>query len=266
MSDDQLKEKVADVKVFARVSPEHKLRIVKAFQSRRFTVAVTGDGVNDAPALKAADVGLAMGIIGTDVAKEAADMVIADDNFSSIVAAVEEGRVVYENILKSIRYLISCNSGELIAILGVVLVGFPSPLTAVQILWMNLVTDGLPALALAQDRSNPEIMQKAPRSKSVSILATAGILWILAVGVILGAITILPFILLDVTKSLNDARTAAFTILVLGQMIVVFLARGGESWYSNKLLLAAVAITIVLQIAIVTLAPLQRIFDTALPF
>lgn len=266
MTNDKLKEKVKECLVFARVTPEHKLRIVQAFQNLGFSVAVTGDGVNDAPALKAADVGMAMGIIGTDVAKEASDMVIADDNFTSIVAAVRQGRVVYENILKSTRYLLSCNSGELMAILGAVIVGFPSPLTPVQILWMNLVTDGLPALALSQDRPNPAIMERSPRSKSDSIVKSVGISWILVFGIILALATILPFAFLNTTSTLDLARTTAFTILVLGEMVVAFLARRGETWYSNKLLLLAVVTTIILQIVILTFAPFQKIFDTKLPF
>lgn len=266
LSEDELQKKTEKIRIFARVSPEHKLRIVKAFQRRGFSVAVTGDGVNDSPALKQADVGMAMGIIGTDVAKESSDMVIADDNFASIVRAVEEGRVVYENILKSTKYLLSCNSGELLAILSAVAAGFPTPLTPIQILWMNLVTDGLPALALAEDPKDPKVMLKPPRDKSISILATVGKLWILTIGISLGLLTLIAFAFLDWRVSLIEARTVAFSTLVLGEMLVVFLVRRGEKWYSNKLLLGAVLATVILQILIVTISPLQTIFDTQFPF
>lgn len=265
LSDNELKKKTETVRIFARVSPEHKLRIVKVFQDRGFSVAVTGDGVNDSPALKQADVGMAMGIIGTDVAKESSDMVIADDNFASIVKAVEEGRVVYENILKSTKYLLSCNSGELLAILGAVAFGLPSPLTPVQILWMNFVTDGLPALALAEDPKNPHIMTKPPRDKSKSILDILGKRWVISIGLVLGLLTFFAFLTIDLKIDLGKARTVAFTTLVAGEMVVAFLVRRGEKWYSNRPLILAVLTTIVLQFLIISLPPLQKIFDTKLP-
>ena len=261
MSQEDLVKAVEKFRIFARVTPEDKLNIVKAFQSKGATVAVTGDGVNDSPALKQSDVGLSMGIIGTDVAKEASDMVIADDNFASIVSAVEEGRVIYENILKSIRYLLSCNAGELLAILGAIAVGLPSPLTPIQILWMNLVTDGLPALALAGDPKTPDVMTKPPRSKSISLLNILGKRFMLTVGTILAFITLVAFLIFFREGELEQARTAAFTVLVLGQMVVVFLVRGREKWNSNKLLLLAVALTVILQILILTVPALSSIFD-----
>jgi len=261
MTDEELESAVERIKIFARVSPEHKLKIVKAFQAKGATVGVTGDGVNDSPALKQADVGLSMGIIGTDVAKEASDMVVADDNFASIVSAVEEGRVIYENILKSIRYLLACNSGELIAILGAVAVGLPSPLTPIQILWMNLVTDGLPALALAEDPRTPDTMLRTPRDKSMPIFTLLGKKFILLTGVALSALTLLTFIFFFEEHQLPRARTWAFTILVIGEMLVAFLVRKKERWYSNKLLLLAVSVTIILQILILTVPPLRAIFD-----
>ena len=261
MSQPELEKTIRDIKIFARVTPEHKLRIVKAFQAKGSTVGVTGDGVNDAPALKQADVGLSMGIIGTDVAKEASDMVIADDNFASIIKAVEEGRVIYENILKSIRYLLACNAGELIAILGAVAIGFPSPLTPIQILWMNLVTDGLPALALAGDPKAHDTMNRPPRNKSVPILTILGKKFIITVGVILATATLVIFIVFLKFDELEKGRTLAFTILVLGQMVVAFIVRKGEKWNSNRLLLVAVLATVILQIIILITPALHSIFD-----
>lgn len=261
MSEKELENLVEKVIIFARVTPEDKLKIVKAFQANGATVAVTGDGVNDSPALKQANVGLSMGIIGTDVAKEASDMVIADDNFASIIKAVEEGRVIYENILKSIRYLLACNAGELIAILGAVALGFPSPLTPIQILWMNLVTDGLPALALAGDPEATDTMNRPPRDKSIQIFTILGKKFILVTGLTLAAITLIVFVVFFEIHQLEKARTLAFTVLVLGQMVVAFTVRKGEKWNSNKLLLIAVSATVILQILILTIAPLRSIFD-----
>ena len=261
MSQVELEEAIGKIRIFARVTPEHKLRIVKAFQTKGSTVGVTGDGVNDSPALKQANVGLAMGIIGTDVAKEASDMVIADDNFASIIKAVEEGRVIYENILKSIRYLLACNAGELITILGAVAIGFPSPLTPIQILWMNLVTDGLPAIALAKDPKALDTMERPPRSKSVPLLTVLGKKFILITGIILAIASLAAFLYFYRIDELEKGRTLAFTILVLGQMIVAFFVRKGEKWNSNRLLLLAVSITVILQIMILQIPALRSIFD-----
>ncbi|OGC62868.1 hypothetical protein A3J33_00660 [candidate division WWE3 bacterium RIFCSPLOWO2_02_FULL_53_10] len=261
MTDEELKEIVGRVKIFARVSPEHKIRIVKAYKEIGKVVAVTGDGVNDAPALKQADVGIAMGVTGTDVAKESADAVLADDNFVSVVAAIEQGRLIYCNILKSIRYLLGCNFGELVTVLGAVALGFPVPLTPIQILWMNLVTDGLPALALSEDPGDHNVMDETPRKKGVPILDLLGKRWLFAVGFGLGAAALITFILLDFV-SLAEARTATFTVFVVGEMVAALAVRKGERLFSNPLLWVSILLALGLQALILTVPPLQQIFDT----
>src|SRR5687768_5913507 len=170
LSDGELKEVIRDTAVFARVSPEHKMRLVDALQANNEVVAMTGDGVNDAPAIKRADIGVAMGITGTDVAKETADMVLTDDNYASIVAAVEQGRVIYSNIRKFVFFLLSSNVAEIMIIFLATLAGLPTPLTPIQLLWLNLVTDGAPALALAMEKGDPDAMDHPPRPKSEPIV------------------------------------------------------------------------------------------------
>src|SRR5699024_7486650 len=193
MSDTVLEEKITSVHVFARVSPEHKVRIVKAMKNRGEIVSMTGDGVNDAPSLQEADVGVAMGITGTDVAKGAADIVLTDDNFSTITAAVEEGRNIYKNIKKAILFLLSCNLGELIALFIGILMGWPAPLTAVHILWVNLVTDTLPAIALGVDTKDPDIMDEQPRSSTEKIFSKNDIAYSLWNGLLIGVLTLFAF-------------------------------------------------------------------------
>ena len=193
-ADDKLEAEIRRIPVYARVSPEHKLRIVRAWRRRGDVVAMTGDGVNDAPAVKEADIGVAMGITGTDVTKEVSDMVVTDDNFASIVAAVEEGRGIYDNIKKFVHYLLSCNAGEILTMFTASLVGLPVPLLPIQILWVNLVTDGLPALALGVDPVDPGIMDKPPRDPAEPVVTRPRAFLMLAQGAFIAVCSLLAFV------------------------------------------------------------------------
>jgi Ca2+-transporting ATPase len=277
--DSTLARLVRDVSVYARVSPEHKLRLVQAFRQHGDVVAMTGDGVNDAPALKQADIGIAMGITGTDVAKEAADMILTDDNFASIVAAVEEGRAIFSNIRKFLRYLLSSNIGEVLTMfLGLLfassLMGMPAlPLLAVQILWINLVTDSGPALALGVDPPAPHLMRRPPRPRGQGVIDRAMWAGLLLVGITMAIGTLLMFDyglpggLIAGSGDVTYARTLAFTTLVLFQLFNVFSARSDRegAWtalFSNRWLWAAVLLSLAMQVAVVYLPALQRAFQT----
>ncbi|HEU0120579.1 MAG TPA: cation-translocating P-type ATPase [Bryobacteraceae bacterium] len=272
-----------DVDVFARVNPEHKLRIVQALQQQGAIVAMTGDGVNDAPALKAADIGVAMGITGTDVSKEAADLVLTDDNFATIVAAVEEGRAVFDNIRKFLRYLLSSNIGEVLTIFfGVVLegplglnvgAGFVLPLLATQILWINLVTDGAPALALGADPASPGLMRRPPRKREEGVINARMSYGIGIIGAVMAAGTLwvmdasMPGGFVEGAGTLAYGRTMAFTTLVLFQILNAFNCRSDErSVFSglgeNRWLLAAAGLSVAAQIAVVYVPLLQTAFQT----
>jgi Ca2+-transporting ATPase len=254
--------------VYARVSPEHKLNIVQALQDEGHIVAMTGDGVNDAPALKKADIGVAMGITGTDVAKEAADMVLQDDNFATIVAAVEEGRTIYDNIRKFIKYLLSCNSGELWVMLVAPFLGMPLPLLPLQILWMNLVTDGLPALALGVEPAESSVMRRPPYRTTESVFSRGAGIDIIWVGLLMGLV---PLVLGYVYwRDGNPAwQTLAFTTLTLSQMAVALALRSErDSLFSiglrtNRAMVGAVSLTFVLQLAVIYTPVLQAFFDTS---
>ncbi|MGE5508866.1 MAG: cation-translocating P-type ATPase [Chitinophagales bacterium] len=270
MSDAELAEAAERTAVFARVSPEHKLRIVEALRAKGHVVAMTGDGVNDAPALKRADLGAAMGITGTDVAKEAADLVITDDNFATVVSAVREGRTIYANILKAIRYLLSCNTGELAVILVAILAGLGRPLTALQILWTNLVTDSLPALALGMEPPEPGVMNRPPRPAEEGVFAQ-GLGWlILLEGVVIGALSLAGFVLTErATGSHETAGTVAFLTLSLSQLVQAFNTRTRHAsifrlgFFSNRPLVLGTLVSAGLLFLVALVPPLMRIFDVS---
>ncbi|MDF2874198.1 MAG: yloB, partial [Sporomusa sp.] len=269
MSEGELDAIVNKVTVYARVSPAHKLRIVRALKRQGHIVAMTGDGVNDAPAIKEADIGIAMGISGTDVTKEASAMVLADDNFATIVAAVEEGRGIYDNIRKFIRYLLSCNIGEVLTMFLAALLGLPMPLLPVQILWVNLVTDGLPAMALGVDPNNSNIMKRPPRHPGESVFSRGLSRKIMGRGIQIGLSTLFVFsVVYYLQNDLALARTAAFATLVYCQMFHVFDCRSETAtifevkFTSNKYLLAAVTFSTVMQLSVMYIPFLSAIFST----
>ncbi|VTZ28454.1 Calcium-transporting ATPase (fragment) [Methylocella tundrae] len=285
MPDDVLDRTVREVSVYARVDPEHKLRIVKSLQREGMTVAMTGDGVNDAPALKTADIGVAMGVSGTEVTKQAADMVLADDNFATIVAAGEQGRAIFSNIRRFLRYLLSSNMGEVMTMFfGVLLTqalglraagesGVVLPLAATQILWINLVTDGAPALALGVDPPDPGIMNQPPRPRGEGVITRrmwVGVFFVgavMAVGTLLVLDLSLPGGLIEGTGTISHAQTMAFTTLVMFQLFNVFNARSDErSAFSgsaaNPWVWGAVGFSLLLQAGVIYLPFLQEAFST----
>lgn len=266
LSDTELPEIIENVRVFARVSPEHKVRIVDALKAKGHVVAMTGDGVNDAPALKRADIGAAMGITGTDVAKEAAEMVLADDNFATIVAAVSEGRTIYANIRKAVYYLLSCNVGEIVTIFMSIMLGWGRPLTAIQILWINLVTDGLPALALGVEPPEPGVMRHRPRGSRESIFAGGMSYRIFLHGCLIGALGLAAYYLgIRRGAPVEMARTMAFATLAFAQLFQAMNARSTQSiftigLFSNKHLVLALAVSATLQLLVLLVPVLQPIF------
>jgi Ca2+-transporting ATPase len=284
ITDDQLADVVSHVSVYARVNPEHKLRIVKALQRGGAIVAMTGDGVNDAPALKTADIGVAMGITGTDVSKQAADIILADDNFATIVAAVEEGRAIFANIRKFLRYLLSSNIGEVLAMFFGVLfarpLGLPTqpgtivlPLLATQILWINLVTDGAPALALGVDPTDESVMNRPPRPRAERVITKQMWVGILIVGATMAAATLfvldvsLPGGLIEGHGDIARAHTMAFTTLVVAQLVNVFNARSDvrsafSRLFANRWLWVAVTLSLALQALVLYVPVMQRAFGT----
>jgi Ca2+-transporting ATPase len=269
LSDQKLYQMVDNIAVFARVSPEHKLRIVKAWQKKGHVVAMTGDGVNDAPAIKAADIGIAMGMTGTDVAKEASALVLSDDNFATIKAAIEEGRTIYENIRKFIRYILASNVGEILVMLMAMMLAMPLPLVPIQILWVNLVTDGLPAIALGVDRAEGDVLKQPPRDRKENIFAR-GLGWkIISRGFLIGLVTLAAF-WLSLNHFGNDlvtSQTIAFATLVMAQLIHVFDCRSNYSIFhrnplENGWLVLAVMVSAIMLISVIHIDVLQPIFKT----
>jgi len=268
--DEALYKEVRNISVYARVSPEHKLRVVRAWRRHGEIVAMTGDGVNDAPAVKEADIGVAMGMTGTDVTKEVSDMVVTDDNFASIVAAVEEGRGIYDNIKKFVHYLLSCNTGEILVMFLSSLIGLPVPLLPIHILWINLVTDGLPALALGVDPVEPGIMQRPPRRHNEPVVTKQRAFLMLAQGafIMFCSLSAFCFVLFVEKEGIGRARTAAFIVLACSQLFHSFNCRSmTESIFklgifSNKKLIMATLVSFLLLMAVVYLPFAQKVFKT----
>ena len=289
MSDEELTKNIRNYSVYARVSPEHKVRIVRAWQANGEIVAMTGDGVNDAPALKNADIGCAMGVVGTDVAKEAADVILTDDNFATVVSAVEEGRRIYDNILKAIQFLLSSNVGEILVLFIAILItpllakwfnitniGELEPLLPIHILWINLVTDSLPALALAVDPAAKNIMNRKPNKKEKGIF-TKGMTWrVVYQGVMIGLLTLLAFIVglatpgvTDETMKIEIAQTMAFCVLALSELVHVFNIRDNKNSifktgiFNNMKLILAIIVSASLMFVILLIPQLRTIFSIA---
>lgn len=278
LSDEELSNKIDSLRVFARVSPEHKVKIVKAFKSKGNIVSMTGDGVNDAPSLKAADIGVAMGITGTDVAKGASDMILTDDNFSTIVSAIKEGRNIFNNIKKSVVFLISCNAGEIVSLFLAILLGWATPLNATHILWVNLITDTFPALALGMDPGDKDVMNKKPRNPKSSIFK-GSTLSLVANGILIGFLTLIAFVYgartyggADVSLSampkqiLTHAQTLAFTVLSGTQLIHSLNMRNETKsifqigLFSNMYLIGAIILGFLLQLIVISVTPIANLF------
>lgn len=267
MSDDEFYKSVKEISVYARVTAENKLKIVRAWKSHHIVVAMTGDGVNDAPALKESSVGIAMGKTGTTVTKEAADVIVLDNNFSSIVAGIEEGRTIYDNIAKSLKYLLAGNAGELMVVFSVLLIGWPLPLLPIQLLWINLITDGLPAIALATDMPDSGVLKRPPRSQSTPFMDTHFFRRVIFIGVLTSAVTLGAFAYEYIGNGdLIQSRDAAFSVLVTAELLRAFGARSDTKtvwevgFLSNFRLFLIVSISFSLQLMIHHVSFLQQIF------
>lgn len=268
MTESEFLKKAHDIRVYARVSPEHKIKIVKALQSFGNIVSMTGDGVNDAPSLKAADIGVAMGITGTDVAKGAANMILTDDNFSTIIQAVEEGRNIYNNIKKSIIFLLSCNIGEVITLFIAILLNWDSPLLPIHILWVNLITDSFPALSLGVDQGDPKIMEEPPRKQNESIFANKAWLFLIINGTLIGGLTLFAFKYAEILypNSLIHAQTISFVVLSISQLFLSLSMRNLKRGlfeigiFTNKYLIGSIVFGIVVQALVISIPPIASIF------
>lgn len=273
MDDAELRRRVSAISVYARVTAAHKLRIVRAWKANGAVVAMTGDGVNDAPAIKGADIGIAMGMSGTEVTKQAADMVIVDDNFATIVEAVEQGRGIYDNIRKTLQYLLGGNSGELILMTVCVVAGLPSPLLAIHLLWINLVTDGLPALCLAVDPIDPDVMKRHPRKPTENITDRRFFLTMLLTGLLTGGTTLIAYLAVLRSATPELARSAAFAVLIFAELLRAFGARSETRsiwripFFANRSLVAVVAIAVGFQLWSQHSGILERILKASpMPF
>ncbi len=267
MDDDELKEVVKRVNVFARVSPEHKVRIVQAIKENGGIAAMTGDGVNDAPSLKRADIGIAMGISGTDVTKESADMILTDDNFSSIVSAVEEGRVIYSNIRKFVFYLLSCNVGEILIIFLAMLFRWPVPLLPIHLLWVNLLTDAFPALALGTEKKEPGIMKVSPRDPKEPIINRDMIVNIVVQSIVMTAVVLFSYYYGLSRYNLEVGRTYAFVTMIMCELLRAYTARSEKltifkiGVFSNKNMNLASVVSFVLLLVVLIIPSLRSIFS-----
>ena len=264
LTDDELREQCGSVAVFARVAPEHKVRIVKAFQQRGNVVAMTGDGVNDAPALKLADIGVAMGITGTDVAKEAADVVLADDNFATIVTSVREGRRIFDNLMKSIQFMVSTNLGEIILLFVAVLCNFDMPLLPIQLLFINLVGDSLPSLALSVDHAAKDIMERPPVKPHQGIFTRAFTTRVVLQSLIIGAASLGAY-MIGMEHSIETARTMTFAVMIFSQFTMIFSIRAGRQWFThrfftNRWLWLTIALVTTLTLLVMLVPAMQTLF------
>ena len=277
-SDEEFVVKISDYHVFARVSPEHKVKIVHSLKLKDNIVAMTGDGVNDAPSLNAADIGVAMGITGTDVAKAASDMILMDDNFATIVSAIEQGRTIYSNIKKAVIFLLTCNLGEVIAMFVALLIGLEAPLIATQLLWINLITDSFPAIALGMDPGNPDVMKEKPRDAKESFFARGAVIHLILGGILIGSLTILafwfgyyehgysPFDHSAPDNTVEYARTMAFMVLVICQLFFSLAVRDSSKsifqigFFSNKYVVGAIVLGVLLQLVVIGIPVMQKAF------